>query len=163
MATSTPTDALPKTKKKGRRKGISQAQTFAALIKAVGEEGKDYHGLPATKREIVVRMLYDLLLEGKMSFPDGREIVLDYDSWESLAWGVIRHLDITAANAIVAESGALTASALTTNVILYMPTNARDQVNAQVVYQDEASKELTKKFPSLQTLIPGGTNGWHEE
>lgn len=142
---STATADLPKVKR-GRRKGLDQHKTFAEIIRRVGNEKDTYTSIEGSKREILVRMMYDLILQGQVVFPDGRIMSVDYEEWRSLAWDLITHLDIVAVNAAVKESGALVGSSLMTQVVLYMPDNQRQ---VQTVFADPAAQEIVQRFPSV--------------
>jgi hypothetical protein len=142
---------LPK-KKKGRGPGTTAKSTFAEMIRSIGSEAKDYYGLEIPQREVIVRMMYKAMLEGKIEFPDGRELTLDWEQWSALVWDTIKHLDIVAVNATVSQNGALVGAALTTNVVLYLPQNTREvEGSVKVLYtdRDKASQEIQAAYPSV--------------
>lgn len=161
---STPPERLPNVRQKSRRRRKTN-KTFAELLRQVGGEEATFKGLSGTKREILVRMVYEILLEGKLMFPDGREIQIDWDRWERMFWDIVKHLDITSVFNEARENGVLTAGALTTNVILYLPANGRDIVSAKTVYQDDASRNLGEMYPIIgaQLGINGHGRESHEE
>lgn len=130
MASQLTDSGLPQVKKKHGRPPKGQA--FTELVEKIGGEISNYHGLPILKRELVIRRLYDLLLEGKTSFPDGREMTVTYDQWSKLAWDLIKHVEIVAVNVDMKQNGSLIGSSLNTQVILYLPDNERSK---QIVYE----------------------------
>lgn len=160
MKDSTPSRDLPDVRKSSRRRRRTN-KTFAELLRQVGGEEAKFKDLTGPKREVLVRMVYEALLEGKLMFPDGREIQLDWDRWETMFWDIVKHLDITSVFNEARENGVLTAGALTTNVILYLPTNGRDVSSMKTVYQDDASRNLSEKYPVIGAQL--GLNGHGRE
>lgn len=125
---------------------------FSELIEKVGGETVSYHGLDIPRRELVVRIMFELLEKGVYTFPDGREMVAEPDRWLSLFWEVVKHTEVTAVNRWGVENGTLVGGAtVNTQVVLYLPNNQREVVGQLSTYTDGVTP---KAIPDLAELSP---------
>ncbi len=74
--------------------GAAGRRRLAGLLAKAGEELCAVHGIELTKQEALSHMMWEMLLNGEISFPDGRLIFIeDADQWLSIAKFVYSHLD----------------------------------------------------------------------
>ena len=145
---------------------------FTELIEKVGNETTNYHALELPKRELVVRIMYTLLLEGKYTFPDGREMVVETDRWLSLFWEIVKHVEVTSVNAFARTEGSLVGGGVVnTQVVLYLPNNQREVVGQLSSYVDGVTPRAIPDHAELSPatdddddegeleLPPDNTNG----
>lgn len=149
---------LPKARDGSSRGRPYKGFAFSEIIEKVGSEVDTFAGLPLRKKELVVRIMFELLTYGKYAFPDGREMTVDYDRWQSLAWQVIKHLEATQQVAEVQQKGSLIGSSLNTQVVLYLPNNQREVGEVVAEFRDLVGDTDGSADPTNSTNSTSSTN-----
>ena len=74
--------------------GPTGRRRLAALLSAAGREAVRINGQVLTKQEAMAHMMWALVLNGEVSFPDGRIMFIeDANDWLAVAKFVYTHVD----------------------------------------------------------------------
>jgi len=78
--------------------GVAGRRRLAGFLAKAGEELVSINGQYLSKQEALGHMLWALLLNGEVNFPDGRLLFIDeIEQWTAIAKFVYSHLDGPAA------------------------------------------------------------------
>jgi len=74
--------------------GVAGRRRLAGFLSKAGEELASIGGVQMPKQEVLAHMMWALLLNGEVNFPDGRLLFIDeIEQWTAIAKFVYSHLD----------------------------------------------------------------------
>ena len=75
--------------------GAAGRRRLAGFLAKAGEEGIYVNGVTLSKQEALAHMMWELLLQGEISFPGSGRLLMvdDFQDWAGLAKFVFTHLD----------------------------------------------------------------------
>lgn len=80
--------------------GPNGRRRLAALLSVAGTDEYAVNGIRMTKQEALAHMMWSMVLDGEVHFPDGRLIFIeDANEWLSVAKFVYTHIDGPAVSA----------------------------------------------------------------
>ena len=68
-------------------------RALTALLKKAGNKTVEVDGKPVSGKRILARMIWELTVTGKTTFPDGKSLMLDPSDWLGLVKWIYTHID----------------------------------------------------------------------
>jgi len=76
---------------KGRPK---KDRALTAILERAGGRTKDVDGKRVSGRQLMARLLWEAITAGRVTFPDGRALVIDeVEDWAAIAKFIYQHID----------------------------------------------------------------------